>query len=206
IYSLYSCTLVSRYWCKMSNLILWQDPFSFEQKKPLFISKYFSSLGEDEKFILKGFGINTEFSETLFDYARFLKVLDLSNLKSNVKKWIDLQQVVPKAYYTTSLYRIMNLLIKLFIRPYSLGQNKQFFSRLQDLTLSLMLFSTENATNLLRILEKNATKVSALKLDNFHSSYDPQLFEALRRIIKSQEQLRKFSIVGKQFPAEFYGI
>ncbi|KAF0547176.1 hypothetical protein F8M41_000746 [Gigaspora margarita] len=69
-----------------------------------------------------------------------------------------------------------------------------------------MIFSTENATNLLRILEKNATKISALKLDKFHSAYEPQLFQALIRIIKSQEQLRQFSIVGKQYPAEFYGI
>ncbi|KAF0519719.1 hypothetical protein F8M41_016473 [Gigaspora margarita] len=69
-----------------------------------------------------------------------------------------------------------------------------------------MLFSTENATNLLSILEKNATKISALKLDRFHSEYEPQLFQALIRIIKSQEQLRQFSIVGKHYPQEFYGI
>ncbi|RIB06698.1 hypothetical protein C2G38_2216423 [Gigaspora rosea] len=113
----------------MSIPILWQDPFSFEQRKPLFISKYFSLLGKDEKSILKGFGINTEFSKTLSNYARFLKVLDLSHLK--------------------------------------------------NLTSSLMIFGTENATNLLRILEKNATKISALKLDKFHSAYKPHIILAL---------------------------
>ena len=46
-YSLYSCALVSRYWCKMSIPVLWQDPFSFNQK-PLFISKYLTSLDENE--------------------------------------------------------------------------------------------------------------------------------------------------------------
>ncbi|RIB08022.1 hypothetical protein C2G38_2212742, partial [Gigaspora rosea] len=74
--SLRSCALVNRYWCKMAVPILWQDPFSSVQR-PLFISKYFSSLEEDEKLGLKEFleerGINEEFSNTLFDYARFLK-------------------------------------------------------------------------------------------------------------------------------------
>src|SRR5260364_300794 len=55
-YSLYSCALVSRHWCKMTIPILWQDPFSFEPNS-LFIPKYFSSfdkpLGSNEKLILK---------------------------------------------------------------------------------------------------------------------------------------------------------
>ncbi|KAF0403829.1 hypothetical protein F8M41_009179 [Gigaspora margarita] len=61
IYSLYSCALVNRYWCKMSIPILWKDPFSLEQR-PSFISSYFSSLGEDENIVLKEYGINKEFS------------------------------------------------------------------------------------------------------------------------------------------------
>src|SRR5690242_12520261 len=83
LYSLYSCALVSRHWCKISIPILWQDPFSsfLFDRKPSFISKYLSSLNEDDKFILKNHGINQEFSKTLFNYARFLKVLDLFHLK-----------------------------------------------------------------------------------------------------------------------------
>ncbi|RIB20408.1 hypothetical protein C2G38_1196015 [Gigaspora rosea] len=80
IYSLYSCALVNRYWCKMSIPILWRDPFLFNRRRPLYISTYFSSLGEYEKIILKECGINEEFSKTIFDYARFLKALDLSRL------------------------------------------------------------------------------------------------------------------------------
>ncbi|CAG8788588.1 1362_t:CDS:1, partial [Cetraspora pellucida] len=73
--TLYSCTLVSRHWCKISIPILWQDPFSFDRipYKPAFVSNYFSFLNEDEKFILGEYGINPEFSKTLFNYARFLK-------------------------------------------------------------------------------------------------------------------------------------
>ncbi|RIB05533.1 hypothetical protein C2G38_2219396 [Gigaspora rosea] len=151
--SLYSCALVSRYWCKMSIPILWQDPFSIRRKRPLFISNYFSSLDEDEKFILNECGINIEISKTLFDYTRFLKVLNLFCLKSKVQEeWNHLT--------LESLYRIVNLLIKLFANNgatlykfdvsnvycfneidseifYSLEQNEQFFSQLQDLTLKV---------------------------------------------------------------------
>ncbi|RIB06831.1 hypothetical protein C2G38_2216122, partial [Gigaspora rosea] len=88
--SLYSCALVNRHWCKTSIPILWQNPFSHKETKPLFISQYFSSLGEDEKFVLKEYGINKEISKTLFDYARFLKVLDLFTLGSSVEFWIEL--------------------------------------------------------------------------------------------------------------------
>ncbi|KAF0496883.1 hypothetical protein F8M41_020890 [Gigaspora margarita] len=86
--SLHSCALVSRHWCKMSIPLLWQDPFSFNRKSSL-ITNYFSSLCEDEKFFLKKRVINVEFSKTLFDYARFLKVIDLDDLESIVLRWIS---------------------------------------------------------------------------------------------------------------------
>src|SRR5260364_28674 len=113
IHSLHSCTLVSRHWCKMSIPILWQEPFLFE-RKPSFISNYFSSLGEYEKFFLKRCGINEEFSKTLFDYAIFLKVLNLWKFKCNVDDWIKLFKSKSHNDITSS-YHITNLLFKLLI-------------------------------------------------------------------------------------------
>ncbi|KAF0382461.1 hypothetical protein F8M41_011917 [Gigaspora margarita] len=90
---------------------------------------------------------------------------------------------------------------------YLLGRNEQFFSQLQDLSLGpISDLSTENTIILLKILAKDATKLNALKLDEFHSDYEPQLLRALICIIKSQEQLRQFSLVGEEFPTEFHGI
>ncbi|CAG8658645.1 2887_t:CDS:2, partial [Cetraspora pellucida] len=135
--SLYSCTLVSRHWCKMSIPILWQDPFSFD-RKPSFISNYFSSLDDDEDSILKDYGINPEFSKTLFNYARFLKVLDLYRLEKMTKKWSEIFCL--------------------------LGQNVQFFSQLQYLSLgTISVFSDfiiDDAIALLKILAKRSTKIS----------------------------------------------
>ncbi|RIB26326.1 hypothetical protein C2G38_2163616 [Gigaspora rosea] len=209
-YSLYSCALVSRHWCKMSIPILWQDPFSFEQR-PLFISKYFSSLGEEEKYGLKKCGINAEFTKTLFDYARFLKVLDLSRLESKVKNGSisSFGAALHKLYLHFSEF--LEFTPEIF---YSLGENKQFFSRLQDIYLYLHLDAKsyedkyiENANALTRILAKNATKICTLELDGVYSKYKPRLlFNSFMHIIKSQEQLRRFKLNGKIFSKEFYCI
>ncbi|KAF0454392.1 hypothetical protein F8M41_001593 [Gigaspora margarita] len=233
-YSLYSCTLVSRHWCKMSIPILWQNPFSFinNNQNPLFISQYFSSLDENEKFILKECGIHIKFPNTLFNYAKFLKVLDLSSLETKVEEWVDFQNVHVSSNrsYKSLEYHICNSLFKLFVESgatlhkldlyfsdyginpeifYSLGENKIFFSQLQDLSLYLGPISDlniENAIALLKILAKNVTELYTLKLDEFYSGYESQLFHSLVCIIKSQEQLRQFSLVGGGFPTEFYGI
>ncbi|KAF0501162.1 hypothetical protein F8M41_020127 [Gigaspora margarita] len=76
-HSLYSCALVNRIWCKMTIPILWQNPFSFNRHS--FIPKYFSSLNEDENFILKELSwqnatkINTlELEEFYSDYEPLL--------------------------------------------------------------------------------------------------------------------------------------
>ncbi|KAF0514779.1 hypothetical protein F8M41_017505 [Gigaspora margarita] len=216
--SLYSCAFVSRQWCKISIPILWQDPFSFEQNS-FFISNYISSLAEDEKLVLKeclkGCDINPKFSETLFDYARFLKVLDLSCLISKVKECTYFK------FDDSLTNRIINLLIKLFVESgatlhelylcfpinkinpetfYSLEQNERFFSRLQNLSLKNIVsyIKTESTTTLLRVLAKNVTKISSLEISNFYRNYEPRLLytDTLRCIIKSQEQLKQINLVN----------
>ncbi|KAF0555478.1 hypothetical protein F8M41_017201 [Gigaspora margarita] len=95
---------------------------------------------------------------------------------------------------------------------YSLGENKKFFSQLQDLSLGVIShYNIESVTTLLKIVAKNTTKINILKLDEFYSDCESQLFHALFYalvcIIKSQEQLRQFGLIGgEEFPIEFYGI
>ncbi|RIB15494.1 hypothetical protein C2G38_2192260 [Gigaspora rosea] len=172
IYSLYSCALI------------------------FIIPIYFSSLGEDEKLVvkkcLKEFGINIEFSKPLFDYAIFLKSgAILHELGIHNSEFIKFE-------LDESLH--------------SLEQNVQFYSRLQHLSLDIILkkFGNENITRLFRVLAKNTTKISALRLV-FYSGYKSKLIHtlstALIHFIKSQEQLRKFILNGNDAcPTEFYGI
>ncbi|RIB08017.1 hypothetical protein C2G38_2045513 [Gigaspora rosea] len=213
----------------MAVPILWQDPFSSD-RRPLFIPKYFSSLGEDEKFILKEdlekHGINEDFSNTIFDYAKFLKVLDLWNLDNKVGRWIAFKLSLAKVNH------IINLLIKLFIESgatlhkldlnfpvwielkpvifYVLEENKQFFSRIQHLCLGKKISDNHigSAATLLKALAKSTTKISTIELQWFESICKPQLLHALINVIKSQEQLRLFFLDGDYggYPTEFYGI
>ncbi|RIB16526.1 hypothetical protein C2G38_2090635 [Gigaspora rosea] len=178
--------------------------------------------------MLEEYGINSEFSKTLFDYAKFLKVLDLFCLEILCWRWIDLQLNDSKPPSDPSIYKITNLLLKLFIKNgaslhklhlnfsdhtkimpetfYFLGQNVQFFSRIQELSLCIISdFSTEDAIGFLRILATNTRKISTFKFDEFYSYYDSQVYRALISIIKSQEQLVHFCIFdGEDFPEKNY--
>ncbi|RIB20420.1 hypothetical protein C2G38_2080848, partial [Gigaspora rosea] len=213
--------------------ILWREPFEFSQS-PLFISKYLSSLGECEKVILKEYGINKEFTKTIFDYARFLKALNLNSLYFQVEKWIKLVLVNSNSRDDNRLKHniiidITNLLLKLLIengatllsldlcfsgcpefKPeifYVLGQNEQFLSQLQYLSLSgLEVNDIDSSTTWLRAVAKYTTKINSLNIEVFNPDYIQQIFHALINVIKSQEQLRLFGIAGIEFLTEFHGM
>ncbi|KAF0511818.1 hypothetical protein F8M41_018182 [Gigaspora margarita] len=99
-------------------------------------------------------------------------------------------------------------LMEIILKIFSLERNEQFFSRLQKLSLGeITEFNIECVTALLGILAKNTTKINALKLKAFCSNYNQRLLPALICIIKSQEQLRKFRLIGEEnFTIEFNGI
>ncbi|RIB03056.1 hypothetical protein C2G38_2123956, partial [Gigaspora rosea] len=126
------------------------------------------------------------------------------------------------------MHHIINLLFKLFIESgatlhklvlefskslelkpeifYILGKNRLFFSQIQHLSLDeISNNNIENAIALLRALAKSTKKISTIEFNFFDSYYEPQIFHAFIYIIKSQEQLRLFSI-AVDYSTEFYGI
>ncbi|RIB05115.1 hypothetical protein C2G38_2220560 [Gigaspora rosea] len=197
--SLYSCALVSRHWCKISIPILWQDPFSFYYK-PLIISGYLSSLGKDDKiglqYMLKMCDINTQFPQTIFDYASFLKVLNLYLLKCKVGRWLIFQRC-PEVNYNILTFFIIKLLIKKFIESgvtlqelnldfstlneiqpeifSSLEQNKQFLSHLQDLSISSINFTLGLNFEIFRL---------NLNFENFRSNLNFENVATLFKILE----------------------
>ncbi|RIB20414.1 hypothetical protein C2G38_2179334 [Gigaspora rosea] len=233
IYSLYSCALVSRHWCKISIPILWQDPFSFSRRSPLFISNYFSSLGEYEKIILKECGINEEFSKTIFDYARFLKDLDLSRLYFQVEKWIELvldnsNSLSDNRLKHNRIIDITNLLLKLLIengatlhsldlffskcrefKPeifYVLGQNVQFLSQLQYLSLNeIDVDDIDSATTWLRAVAKYTTKISTLEIELFYPNYRffTEFYGMISSLESQKNSLQEVIIDTRAFNEEF---
>ncbi|RIB08161.1 hypothetical protein C2G38_2212351 [Gigaspora rosea] len=215
-HSLHSCVLVSRFWSNMSIPILWSDPFS-SSKNSSFIPIYLSSLNENDIFILNECGIVVDFPNTLFNYAIFLKVMDLIALDCLVDDWIGCLNINLHKDSKMIKYELNNLLFKLFIergatlsrfdlcisddafcdiKPeifYLLGRNESFFSQLQDLSVFINFKpSLQNSITLLKILVDNSKKINTLKFTEY--DYDPQLFHTLSCVIKSQEKIKCFKI------------
>ncbi|RIB24574.1 hypothetical protein C2G38_2241946 [Gigaspora rosea] len=208
----------------MSIPILWQDPFSSKKRYKL-ISNYFSSFDEDQKLALKGQGINVEFSKPIFDYAIFLKVLDLSWLGFTISEYLE--RLNPTlSDRGPSVNFIINLLFKFFIESgatlhkldlffsyfteikpeifNSLEQNTQFFSRIQDLSLEIESYlRIENTATLFEILIKNTTKISDLKFEGIYPSHEPQLFHTLIPLESQKNTLQEVIIENCYYNAEF---
>ncbi|KAF0507605.1 hypothetical protein F8M41_018985 [Gigaspora margarita] len=82
------------------------------------------------------------------------------------------------------------------------GRNDSFFSQLQYLTLGkVSLHNIESAITFLRALQKLTTKINILEFNGFSFEFTEkdnqlQLIHALISIIKSQDQLRLFSMTN----------
>ncbi|CAI2170198.1 19547_t:CDS:1 [Funneliformis geosporum] len=112
--SLYSCILVNRLWCATSIEFLWSRPFRFLytcpnpsackndsriERSSKLIQVYLSCLNEKEKFQLKENKVYLPLSvqqSPLFDYAGFIRYLDLDEFYTAIKDWIEFANVVSK--------------------------------------------------------------------------------------------------------------
>ena len=112
--SLYSCILVNRLWCATSIEFLWSRPFHFLYtcsdscscddyvrigRSSKLIKVYLSCLSEKEKLLLMENKVRLPISaqhRPLFDYAGFIRYLDLGEFYTAVRDWIESAHVVSK--------------------------------------------------------------------------------------------------------------
>ncbi|CAG8731303.1 709_t:CDS:1 [Funneliformis caledonium] len=112
--SLYSCILVNRLWCATSIEFLWSRPFRFLytcpnpcscdevsriERSSKLIKVFLSCLNEKEKLQLKENKVHLPLSvqqSPLFDYAGFIRYLDLDEFYTAIRDWIDFAHVVSK--------------------------------------------------------------------------------------------------------------
>ncbi|GBC10868.1 hypothetical protein RclHR1_09980002 [Rhizophagus clarus] len=89
--TLHSCDLVDRLWCRLAIPLLWENPFSIATGNRNFIEIYLRNLDGDLKTRLNEYEINDNslFSNTLFNYPRFLKYLNTDKILCSVWKWFD---------------------------------------------------------------------------------------------------------------------
>ncbi|KAF0514773.1 hypothetical protein F8M41_017499 [Gigaspora margarita] len=133
---------------------------------------------------------------------------DMPELMENILN--NLSNEIYSLYSGATLHKLdLNIFESLIIEPEifdSLGENTQFFSKLQGLCLSALPnheFSVGITTELLIILSNNATKVNTLEITL--NAADLELFQALLCVIESQEKLKKFLICSLTSIEEFYG-
>src|SRR5581483_6107155 len=93
--TLYSLSLVNRFWCRLAIPLLWEDPFSIKYQNNFtshFLDTYLLSLNDDDKnkieeIIPFKFDLNLQ-KPPLFNYPSLIKTLNFFRLKLHVTKWI----------------------------------------------------------------------------------------------------------------------
>ncbi|KAF0556982.1 f-box domain-containing protein [Gigaspora margarita] len=87
-YSLFSCLLVNRHWCRLIVPILWSEPTDCSVDKRL-IRIYLLSLNVEEQTLLIPFNIILpNYSKPLFEYASYTKSVGFC-LHDGVKNWLN---------------------------------------------------------------------------------------------------------------------
>ncbi|GES72759.1 hypothetical protein GLOIN_2v1781395 [Rhizophagus clarus] len=84
--TLYSCILVNRLWCRLATPILWENPFSIPTRNYNFIEIYLHNSNDDLKTKLNEYKFINN-SNTLFNYSKFLKHLNIYKFIFSVERW-----------------------------------------------------------------------------------------------------------------------
>ena len=92
--TLYSLTLVNRFWCRLAIPLLWEDPFSIKYRPNIsfhFLDTYFLLLNDSDKRKLKEtifYEIDPNLKKPLFNYPSLIKTLDTPRMQKHITNWI----------------------------------------------------------------------------------------------------------------------
>ncbi|UZO14196.1 uncharacterized protein OCT59_005657 [Rhizophagus irregularis] len=91
--TLYKCLFVNRNYCRYAIPILWERPFKpsfMNSKHSLIINTLLNCLDKEEITTLIPFQINiTENRTPLFEYGKFIKIIDQEFVKQNIITWLN---------------------------------------------------------------------------------------------------------------------
>ena len=111
INTLYSLSLVNRFWCRLAIPLLWEDPFSIKCRKNLtshFLDTYFLFLNDNDKSKvnkIKPFKFDSNLQKPLFNYPSLIKTLSDERLEIHVTNWLTSVPKVSKYSRLLSLVR-----------------------------------------------------------------------------------------------------
>ncbi|EXX56213.1 uncharacterized protein OCT59_018945 [Rhizophagus irregularis] len=219
ISTLHSCILVNRLWCRLAIPLLWKDPFSFRTGNCNFIEIYFDNLNDDLKSKLSEYKINDNSlipSNTLFNYAKFLKYLNIFDIISCVEMWFEVAVRTSKPGNRYFLKDLSSYSVSNFKKLINISLFKIFIENEINLhTLEIEISSTYYYTyfnNILEIILQNTNFIHNIKNLNlyinspFNFSYANSNSEykliknRISQIINLHQNIKKILLYYDNFP------
>ncbi|PKK59086.1 hypothetical protein RhiirC2_795339 [Rhizophagus irregularis] len=168
--TLHSCILVNRLWCRLAIPLLWENPFSISTKNYNFIEIYLHDLNDDLK---TKYNIST--SNTLFNYSKFIKYLNIEEFISSVKNW-----------------SVRSSLFKIFIK-----------NKIELHSLDIEIFNHSfNFDYILELILQNTNFIQNIKNLNLyinHNIKDMVIKDRIIQIVNLQQNLKKILLYNSSF-------
>ncbi|CAG8631573.1 9983_t:CDS:2, partial [Racocetra persica] len=184
--SLYSCLLVNRLWCATSVEYLWSKPFRFIytcniiscnchkesriSRSSKLIEIYLSCLTEKEKIFLMENGIKLPFESPLFDYAAFIRYLDLDEFYTSIRDWLESNIIFMAGLMDYDSKQLLD---------FGISQKKQKKFKFSKVVRYLKSFGSnrrkidDKITELLcRLLMRRSSTLKQLSIDRTYSTRD----------------------------------
>src|ERR1051325_5750722 len=102
INTLYSLSLVNRFWCRLAIPLLWEDPFSIRYRRKFtsrFLDTYFLFLNDNDKNKvneIKPLKFDSNSQKPLFNYPSLIKTLSFSRLELHATNWLTTRFKIQK--------------------------------------------------------------------------------------------------------------
>jgi hypothetical protein len=203
--TLHSCILINRLWCRLAIPLLWENPFSIPTKNYNFIYFYLDNLNDELKTKLNEYKIkdNLLFSNTLFNYSKFIKYLNTRDFIYFIGKWFEnfIYTLKFKNNYELELNDFKRLihmsLLKIFIENEVKLHNLCIeIHRLRDYNLYLydileLILQNPNFLHNIKELKINIRHCSNNSLFKNHTTL---VKNCILQLINSQKNLRGISL------------
>ncbi|CAB4422655.1 unnamed protein product [Rhizophagus irregularis] len=226
ISTLHSCILVNRLWCRLAIPLLWENSFSFRNGNYKFIEIYLDNLNlnDDLKSKLDEYKIDDNLlpSNTLFNYVRFLKYLNMFDITFCVNKWFEVAVRSSKSGNRYFLKDLSNLSISVFKRLINMSLFKIFIENEVNLhTLEIEISSThyynnnKYFNNFLDLILQNTNFIHNIKNLNicfdspsnsssYHNGINKDEYKLVKnrifQVINLHQNLKKILLSHDKFP------
>ncbi|CAG8465056.1 9482_t:CDS:1 [Acaulospora morrowiae] len=211
-YSFYSFLLVNRNWCNAAVPIIWREHWSPPNAK--IIETYLACLPEQDRDVLLDQGVDLpDAPEPLFNYPRYLKILDCAWLEESIYAYLTVDGPL-EPEDIVQLSSMLSMICKLIInctdglRGLEVGDWKEHYnipelaslprvrkalSGLNELHIhgtcyTVTLDGLDNLSNLITVLTHFSNNIQFMNIDCCH--VDKRLGKRLPALIASQNNLR----------------